>query len=155
MDCSSPTSSLILNCAGDDLQTAWLCEAKALPVIGDGNNIIPTLHVSDLASVVRLHATCSHALQHHCSRNACRRCKLCLRIRRRSSSTWWLSTTRQSRSDKSFKSATLPRFVLLQRVLIFAAMYSMQAISSGLGTGELFTVDPNDEKVLLGQVWLF
>ncbi|XP_063998071.1 adenylate kinase 7 isoform X2 [Pogoniulus pusillus] len=34
-------------------KTGWLSEAPTLPVFGDGNNFIPTIHVVDLAAVVQ------------------------------------------------------------------------------------------------------
>ena len=33
-------------------KTAWLLHDKSLPVIGDGNNVIPAIHVMDLAYAV-------------------------------------------------------------------------------------------------------
>ena len=33
-------------------RSAWLEDPKSLPYIGEGNNIIPTIHVKDLASLV-------------------------------------------------------------------------------------------------------
>ncbi|XP_032919807.1 adenylate kinase 7 isoform X3 [Catharus ustulatus] len=32
---------------------SWLCETPAIPVFGDGNNIIPTIHIRDLAGVLQ------------------------------------------------------------------------------------------------------
>lgn len=31
---------------------AWMCETAGLPIIGDGNNVIPTIHVADLCSML-------------------------------------------------------------------------------------------------------
>ena len=37
----------------DHFKQAWLQSPKALPVIGSGQNVVPTIHVLDLASLVR------------------------------------------------------------------------------------------------------
>ena len=37
----------------DHFQKAWIQDPKALPIIGEGNNLIPTIHVNDLANLVR------------------------------------------------------------------------------------------------------
>ena len=37
----------------DHFQKAWIQDPKALPIIGDGKNLIPTIHVNDLANLVR------------------------------------------------------------------------------------------------------
>lgn len=36
----------------DALQSAWLGKEKELPVFGDGQNVIPSIHVDDLAKYV-------------------------------------------------------------------------------------------------------
>ena len=33
----------------DDPQAAWHGELAALPVFGDGKNVLPTIHINDLA----------------------------------------------------------------------------------------------------------
>jgi adenylate kinase len=35
------------------VQKSWLQEPKRLPYVGDGNNLIPTVHVTDLARIVK------------------------------------------------------------------------------------------------------
>jgi adenylate kinase len=37
----------------DHFQKAWIQNPQCLPVIGDGKNLVPTIHVRDLASLVR------------------------------------------------------------------------------------------------------
>jgi adenylate kinase len=37
----------------DLFKTAWLCEEKSLEIVGEGKNIIPTIHVQDLANIVQ------------------------------------------------------------------------------------------------------
>lgn len=37
----------------DHFQKAWIQNPRALPVIGDGKNLVPTIHVIDLARLVR------------------------------------------------------------------------------------------------------
>ncbi|KAF0044714.1 hypothetical protein F2P81_003872 [Scophthalmus maximus] len=34
-------------------KTSWLGHEHAIPVYGDGNNIVPTIHINDLASVIK------------------------------------------------------------------------------------------------------
>lgn len=33
-------------------KNGWLCEEPALPILGNGNNRLPTIHVTDLASII-------------------------------------------------------------------------------------------------------
>ena len=37
----------------EHFKAAWLQNPLALPVLGDGNNLVPTIHVSDLACLVK------------------------------------------------------------------------------------------------------
>jgi len=37
----------------DHFQKAWIQNPTALPIIGEGNNLVPTIHVNDLANLVR------------------------------------------------------------------------------------------------------
>ena len=37
----------------DHMQKAWIQDPKALPIIGEGENLVPTIHVNDLANLVR------------------------------------------------------------------------------------------------------
>jgi len=37
----------------DHFQKAWIQDPKALPIIGTGENLVPTIHVNDLANLVR------------------------------------------------------------------------------------------------------
>ena len=40
------------NAFQEHFKDAWLCEKKQLNIIGDGRNLIPTIHVKDLSSIV-------------------------------------------------------------------------------------------------------
>jgi adenylate kinase len=37
----------------DYFKMAWIQKPKRLPIIGDGNNLIPTIHIADLANVIK------------------------------------------------------------------------------------------------------